>query len=120
VSGPSPLAAGRVYSYGNSVLRLGISKLSPKTGLGLAPEAGGWTQNVYTVTPGVPGDSGSAFLDAQGRAVGVLSTLAILPLPGSNGVGSLQKEMDYARSHGVPGLTLVPGTEPFQARLLPV
>jgi hypothetical protein len=116
----APLSAGRVFSYGNSELRLGISQLSPKTGLGLTPGAGGWTQSVYTLTPGVPGDSGSAFLDARGRAVGVLSTLAILPLPGSNGVGSLEKEIAYARVHGVPGLAVVDGTEPFQSRLLPL
>jgi hypothetical protein len=118
--GLAPQSAGRVFSYGNSELRLGISLLSPKTGLGLAPAAGGWTQTVYTLTPGIPGDSGSAFMDAQGRATGVLSTLALLPLAGSNGVGSLQKAVDYARTHGLPGLAVEPGTVPFQPRLLPL
>lgn len=116
----APQSGGRVFSYGNSSLRLGISQLSPKTGLGLAPTNGGWTQTVYTLTPGIPGDSGSAFMDGSGNATGVLSTLAVLPLPGSNGVGSLQREIDYARNHGFPGLNLVLGTESFEPGLLPL
>ena len=44
---------------------------------------------------------------------GVLSTVAIAPLAGSNGVGDLAKEVAYANSHGVAGLALVPGTEAF-------
>ncbi len=75
--------------------------------------AGGWTHTVYTVSPGIPGDSGSGFMDANGGALGVLSTVAIAPLAGSNGVGDLAKEVAYASSHGVSGLALVPGTEAF-------
>ena len=70
------------------------------------------------MTPGIPGDSGSGFLDSNGRAFGVLSTLAALPLPGSNGVGNLAKEIAYAQTHGVAGLTLVPGTEAFNPSAL--
>lgn len=103
-----------VYSYGNSSLRAGISELSPKQGTSLGTEGNGWSHPVYTVTPGVPGDSGSAFLDAEGNALGVLSTLAIAPLAGSNGVGDLNHELTYAQQNsGLTGLTLVPGTEPF-------
>ena len=68
------------------------------------------------MTPGVPGDSGSGFLNETGVAIGVLSTLQIAPLAGSNGVGDLAKELAYARPHGFPGLQLVPGTEPFNGR----
>ncbi|MGZ8743636.1 MAG: hypothetical protein ACXWXO_12025, partial [Nocardioides sp.] len=81
-----------VYSYGNSSLRAGIEQLSPKQGTSLGTEGEGWSHPVYTVTPGVPGDSGSAFLDAEGKALGTLSTLAIAPLAGSNGVGDLSHE----------------------------
>ena len=103
-----------VYSYGNSSLRGGIEELSPKQGTSLGTEGSGWSHPVYTVTPGVPGDSGSAFLDAEGNALGVLSTLAIAPLAGSNGVGDLAHELDYAQANGgISGLRLVPGTEPF-------
>ncbi len=111
--GTGPAAGEQVYSYGNSSLRLGLSPLSPKYGTSLGDSGGGWSTTVYTLTPGIPGDSGSGFLDADGRAVGVLSTVAIAPLALSNGVGDLAKELSYARSHGVAGLALVPGTEPF-------
>ena len=102
-----------VESYGNSSLRLGISALSPKYGRSLGTTGGGWSHTVYTVTPGIPGDSGSGFLDANGAAFGVLSTVAIAPLAASNGVGDLAKELAYAQAHGFPGLSLVNGTEPF-------
>jgi len=107
-----------VYSYGNSELRGGITKLSPKQGIVIQNEGNGWSHIVATLTPGVPGDSGSGFLDESGAAIGVLSTLQIAPLAGSNGVGDLAKELAYARAHGFPNLQLVPGTEKFKANLL--
>lgn len=74
----------------------------------------GWSHLVLTLTPGVPGDSGSGFVDADGRAFGTLSTLTIAPLAGSNGVGDLRRELAFARRHsGIPGLRLVRGTEEF-------
>jgi hypothetical protein len=107
-------AGDTVYSYGNSSLRGGVEALSPKQGTSLGTAGDGWTHPVYTASPGVPGDSGSAFLDAEGNALGTLSTLAIAPLAGSNGVGDLNHELTYAQQHGgLNGLTLVPGTEPF-------
>jgi hypothetical protein len=71
------------------------------------------------VTPGIPGDSGSAFLSKDGRALGTLSTVAIAPVTGSNGVGDLQREFDYAKAHGFGGLELALGTEPFAPGNLP-
>ncbi|WP_193611983.1 hypothetical protein [Nocardioides lijunqiniae] len=111
----SGTAAGdRVHSFGNSGIRAGIEQLSPKTGVSLGADGGGWTHPVYTVTPGVPGDSGSAFVDGQGKALGTLSTLALAPLPASNGVGDLGRELAYAQQHGtISGLALAQGTEPF-------
>jgi hypothetical protein len=111
-------AGDTVHSYGNSSLRAGITALSPKQGISLGTDSGGWNHPVYTVSPGVPGDSGSAFLDADGKALGVLSTLALAPLAGSNGVGDLGRELSYAQAHGgIAGLALVPGTEPFSPLL---
>jgi hypothetical protein len=108
-------AAGEtVYSFGNSSLRGGVEALSPKQGTSLGADGEGWTHPVYTVSPGVPGDSGSAFLDSEGNALGTLSTLAIAPLAGSNGVSDLERELGYAQQYGgISGLALVPGTEPF-------
>ena len=103
-----------VYSYGNSSLRLGVTQLSPKQGKVVTTEGGGWSRTVYTVTPGIPGDSGSGFLNASGQAIGVLSTVALAPLPASNGVGDLGRELAYARAHSsFTGVQLANGTEPF-------
>lgn len=107
-----------VFTYGNSSLRLGVTVLSPKRGTVLDHSPGGWSRDVYTATPGIPGDSGSGFMNADGQAFGVLSTVQLAPLAGSNGVGDLAKEIAYAQAHGVPGLAVVPGTEPFTGSIL--
>ena len=106
-----------VLSYGNSSLRLGIDQLKPKQGKQVSQGNGGWNHHVLTVTPGIPGDSGSAFIDDQGRAFGTLSTLQAAPVPASNGVGDVSRELDYMRSHGGPAVTLAQGTEPFSGSL---
>jgi hypothetical protein len=107
-------AGSQVYSYGQSSLRP-TTLLSPKTGVSLGSTHRGWGLDVYTATPGIPGDSGSGFLDAEGRAVGTLSTVAIAPLAGSNGLGSLARELQFAQRHsGIEGLRLVRGG-PFSA-----
>ena len=125
--GPNGLApgisatGGQVYTYGNSILRGGISVLSPKTGVSLGDleETGGWSEQLYTVTPGIPGDSGSGFMDASGNALGVLSTVEFAPLPASNGVGTLAKELAYANSATGLGLKVAAGTTPFSAVPVP-
>ncbi|MCW3004666.1 MAG: serine protease [Conexibacter sp.] len=110
-------ALGDVYSYGNSSLRGGVTQLSPKRGKVVEVSPGGWSYTLYTLTPGIPGDSGSAFLNAKGAALGVLSTVALAPLVASNGVGDIGKEIAYARAHGFSDLALVDGTEPFKGGL---
>lgn len=104
-----------VYSYGNSILRLGVTALSPKVGISEGSAGGGWSHTVFTVTPGIPGDSGSAFLDAHGDALGVLSTLGV-SVPGGvvNNAGDLGLELAYLHTHtSFTSLQLVPGTAPF-------
>ncbi|MDQ2623496.1 MAG: serine protease [Actinomycetota bacterium] len=116
---PGGFASG-VYSWGNSSLRQGIRLLSPKQGIVLRNEGNGWSHNVLTVTPGIPGDSGSGFLNASGQAFGTLSTLQFAPAAGSNGVGNLNRELNYMKSNvpGLSGVNLVPGTEPFTPNLV--
>jgi len=108
----------KVLSYGNSSLRLGITQLSPKEGISLGQTGGGWSHEVYTLSPGIPGDSGSAFIDRDGRAFGVLSTLQAAPKAGANGVGDLSRELAYANVHGA-AVQLANGTEAFTGPLLP-
>jgi hypothetical protein len=44
----------------------------------------------------------------------VLSTVALAPLPASNGLGDLHREVRYAQKHsGITGLRLVAGTKRF-------
>lgn len=108
-----------VYSYGNSELRGGITKLSPKQGFALQNEGAGWSHVVITLTPGIPGDSGSGFMNANGAAIGVLSTLQLAPLPATNGVGDLAKELAYMRAHTeLDDVRLVPGTQAFKGNLV--
>jgi S1-C subfamily serine protease len=112
----------RVFSYGNSSLRLGLTLLSPKTGVNVTDDGSGWEHVITTVTPGIPGDSGSAVLDAQGRALGVISTLQV-GVPGgvSNGVGDIWRELGYANAHVFGGgLQLALGTQPFNGGKLPL
>lgn len=109
----------KVLSYGNSSLRLGLDPLRPKEGVSLGQSAGGWTHDVLTVTPGIPGDSGSAFIDRGGRAFGTLSTLQILPMAGSNGVSDLSLALAYMRSSGFDA-ELAEGTEAFRGALVPL
>lgn len=107
---PPPPAGATVYAYGNSSLRFGL--VPAKAGISLGQTNGGWTTDVYTVSPGVPGDSGSGYVDAQGGAFGVVSTLALAPLPASNQVSSLDRMLAYAAARGT-AVTLASGTEAF-------
>ena len=106
----------QVFSWGQSSLRP-TTALSPREGISLGSNGDGWSYDVYTVSPGVPGDSGSGFLDADGAALGILSTVQFAPLVASNGVGDLRHELRFAKRHsGIRGLRLVKGTQKFSSR----
>ena len=120
IDGDGTATGDKVLSFGNSELRGGITTLSPKEGASLGDDGNGWSHTVYTATPGIPGDSGSAFLNKTGQALGVLSTVALAPLAGSNGVGDIAHELAYLASHTSLAVTLATGTEPFRGPLLPV
>jgi hypothetical protein len=104
-----------VHSYGNSRLRFGAAPLSPQTGTANAanPAADGWSHSLTSPTPGIPGDSGSAYIDSTGNALGTLSTFG-LTIPIINNIGDLAHELAYAQTHsGIGGIKLVLGTTPF-------
>jgi hypothetical protein len=118
--GSSTTVGESVYSYGNSSLGLGLGLLSPKKGFSLGTDGGGWTHTVLTLTPGLPGDSGSAFLDSRGRAMGILVTLGLLPLPATNGVTDLRMALGYLNANGPFDAGLAVGTVPFSGNRLPL
>jgi hypothetical protein len=81
--------------------------------------------DVVMVPPPVEGDSGSGYLDAGGRAVGLLSSGVVLPVAGRradiNGISDLAAALTYASEHGGLGrVELVVGTAPFARVDLPV
>jgi hypothetical protein len=84
-----------------------------KAGTSVSDAAGGQVHYVATMPPGIPGDSGSGFLDAHGAAFGVLSTESN-DQQHTNGVIDLASALDYAGRYGPLGpVALVPGTGPF-------
>ena len=53
-------------------------------------------------------------MNNDGHAIGVLSTVELLPRAGSNNFGDLAKEIGYMHANSsFAGVNLVPGTEPF-------
>ncbi|MDO7867435.1 hypothetical protein [Nocardioides jiangxiensis] len=101
-----------VYTYGASSMTLGGGG-SARTARKTATEGRGW-EHVVRGGTGIPGDSGSGYLGPDGRAAGVLSTLAFGLTGTSNGVGDLAHELAFAQAHsGIAGLRLVPGTVRF-------
>jgi len=72
-----------------------------------------------TITPGIPGDSGSAFIDKRGRASASSAPWRWRRSPHPTGVGDLKRELQYLASHTSLSVTLANGTEPFWGPLLP-
>lgn len=67
--------------------------------------AGDWALLSYHAPPGKPGLAGQSslmggsVLDPEGRAVGVLVTVGVVPNPGANGIARLDTLLAYAREH---------------------
>ncbi|MCX6396499.1 MAG: hypothetical protein NTV23_08440 [Propionibacteriales bacterium] len=113
-----PLSAGaRIYTIGNSSLRTGqpakkSGKVLSRVGTNLV-----LGYEIQTANPGIPGDSGSGYMDATGRAAGVLSTINVgLGLtPVTNTMGNLVYELAWAQRYsGITGLVLARGTRGFR------
>jgi hypothetical protein len=116
--GLDPSAGGgeAVYAYGNSSLRGGIGTLSRQFGFAVFESNGGWTHTVYMLTPGIPGDSGSAYMGSNGGALGVLSTISATL---SNQVADLSRALQFMRDHSdLDTVQLANGTVPFSGALL--
>ena len=106
-----------VYGFGRSSLRAETSRLSRQAAMAMSDTMSdrGWSHTITSRSPGLPGDSGSAYVDQDGRAIGTLSTLRFGVLLVWNGLSDLARELAYARKHsGIIGLRLELGTEPFR------
>ena len=111
-----------VVSYQNDEEEPPYAVMRAKQGVHLGyADAAGFGYVVQTGTPGLPGDSGSGYLDGDGRAFGVLSTEIVLS-DGEvvNGVTDLAQALDYAAAHGGPDVSLVEGGAPFSAQGVPM
>jgi hypothetical protein len=103
-----------VVGYGNSPTRQDLSDLKPKQSVSVGTVDGGWAHLIYSATPGIPGDSGGPYLDADGRALGSLSRMVLGPSPAANSITDIAKALEYAQRHsGIKGLRLAKGTEKF-------
>jgi hypothetical protein len=107
--GPTGLAA--LPAAGSNVF--GIVRPSP--GGRILPRAGqvttvGGTAMVATPFPSGGSARGSGFLDAAGRAVGILTTATA---SGDNTVVSLADAVAFARAHGMVGLRVLRGQSGF-------
>jgi hypothetical protein len=102
-----------VEGIGSSGLRGGYNDLSAQRGVVVTSDPSGWFHVIYLVAPGIPGDSGGGYMDANGNSLGVLVSVNTMP-PGSNTVIDLSHALAYAQAHsGIKGLELVRGTEAF-------
>lgn len=99
-----------VFTYGQSSLHFGEPALEEKRGQITQVVADGLAYRVRTDNAGVPGDSGSAVLHEDGRALGVLSDVAVGvgTAPVSNGVVNLDRALAYAKNGGfIPASTVL-------------
>jgi len=107
----APLPAGTpVYGLTNPPGAGGVRTVGVRAGAAAAEVGGGWGHAVFAVQDGVAGESGSPLLDAQGRAIGVLSSLTTIEDLPSIEYTDLARALDYAaRTDGPAGLTLAGG-----------
>lgn len=91
--------------YGNSGSRQGIEESNWHEGYVTITSE--YESDGHAVTPGIPGDSGSGLLDAEGRALGVLVTVGVsasiastnpLTWAGTNGFTNLDAAVSFAEN----------------------
>ncbi len=109
-----------VYSFGNSELRVGITKLSPKQGIVDPERRQRLEPRRRSPSPRHPGRlRAAASCDENGRSDRHPQHPAARAAPGDQrGRRPRARRSPIAHGHGFPGLRLVPGTKPFKASLL--
>lgn len=89
-----PPTGQKALTYGNSNLRFGLGNNRE----GVVGLSGPCETQIYTVTPGVFGDSGSPVILGNGTALGTLVTIEFVA-PGANGVVNLEPAVAFAESN---------------------
>lgn len=103
--GPTALFTGSakvgdaVYSYGRSSFHSGVQDLEAKEGQVSGIQGDGLNYRLAFDNPGLPGDSGSAVLHGDGRALAVLTTVGVGGGVG-NGAVSLERALNYGKRSG--------------------
>ena len=85
------------YTYGDSGLRAGLEALSPKFGFTTGDDNDGWTHGIYTVTPGIFGDSGSACPGSDRRRPRRAEHRRTARRSRENNVADLARALDYMK-----------------------
>ena len=88
-----------LWGSGNSALWANQDPVKPKQGIYLYDDGTGYQHTAYMALPGIPGDSGSALLDANGCAMGAASTIAAAPDTGSNDYTDIGQALAYMQEH---------------------
>lgn len=110
VADAPPAPGAPVYGLANPAGPDGRRTASARAGTAAGEVGGGWGHAVVGPVPGTAGESGSPLLDADGDAVGVLSSLTTTGDRPSTEYTDLARALDYAaRTDGPRGLALVPG-----------
>lgn len=112
LGGPAGLSEGdpglgaRVRTYTNDTSQEGL----------VSGHAGDWALLVHGAPPTLPGTMGRGALTPEGKALGVVVNLGVVPNPGANGVARLDTLMAYAKEHAKLYMDLVTA-DPLDAGL---
>lgn len=112
--GPVGLADGSEAALGSAVKT--YTNDTSQQGF-VSGRAGDWALLVHQLPPTPPGAMGRGALTGDGRALGVVVNLGVVPAPGSNGVARLDTLMAYASEHAKLYMGLVTA-DPLEPALL--
>lgn len=114
IGGPTALADGSAYDAGSRLRAFVPSAELPNETHWresvVSSHAGEWALLTYTFPAGAPGTLGGPVIDDEGRAVGILVTLGVMPNPGANGVARLDTLVAYAAQNAKLPLALATST----------
>jgi hypothetical protein len=107
LASPSDVGLGdRVEWYGNTALTPSSEATNRHEGSVVTSTE--WDFQAYSATPGMPGDSGSGIMLADGQAAGILYAVNTF-YPGANSITHLQPALSFAEENADVDVELVTG-----------